>query len=94
MFELTLLLLVVPLTWCNSITVGRERETWRICQILFRQRSPGKQFVKFSLRQSFPLYGSWICQSSIVQSTFNSMETFLLTLIILADYLIATVHDD
>ena len=37
---------------------------------------------------------SWICQSCIVQSTFNSMETCLLTLIILADYLIATVHDD
>ena len=37
---------------------------------------------------------SWICQSCIVQSTFNSMETCLLTLTILADYLIATVHDD
>ena len=37
---------------------------------------------------------SWICQSCIVQSTFNSMEIYLLTLIILADYLTATVHDD
>ena len=31
---------------------------------------------------------SWICQSCIAQSTFNSMEKCLLTLIILADYLI------
>ena len=37
---------------------------------------------------------SWICQSCMVQSTFDSMETCLLTLIILADYLIAAVHDD
>ena len=37
---------------------------------------------------------SWICQSCIVQSTFYSIETCLLTLIILADCLIATVHDD
>ena len=40
---------------------------------------------------------SWICQSCIVQSTFNSNETLhwcLLTLIILADYLTATIHDN
>ena len=37
---------------------------------------------------------SWICQSCIVQSTFNSMETCLLTLIILADYLKAIIHYD
>ena len=49
----------------------------QICRTLFSPKSYHGKFAKVSSHQTFWLCGSWICQSCIVQRTFNSKETII-----------------